>query len=245
VSDRRTALITGASGGIGLAIAHRLAAEHFDLTVSSRSIATLDPLAAALREHGTRVEAVAADMVNEAHVSALAAAHTERFGSLSVLVLCAGTGTAGPLASYPMPRLDKQFAVNVRAPLQLVQHLLPALRTAASDSDRGAKIIAIASITGMAAEIGLAAYGACKAALISLCESITISEGGNGVTATAISPGYVDTDMSAWVHDQIDPATMISPADIAELVSGITRLSRRAVVPNIPVSRPGRQLWRA
>jgi 3-oxoacyl-[acyl-carrier protein] reductase len=128
--------------------------------VSSRSIATLEPIAAGLHEHGTRVEAVAADMMDEAQVSALAAVHNERFGSLGVLVLCAGTGTAGPLASYPISRLDKQFAVNVRAPLLLVQQLLPALRAAASNSDRGAKIIAIASITGMAAELGLAAYGA-------------------------------------------------------------------------------------
>ncbi|MFI5068603.1 MAG: SDR family NAD(P)-dependent oxidoreductase [Streptosporangiales bacterium] len=245
MSTRRTALVTGASRGIGLAIAHRLAAAQFDLTVSARSAGTLEPAAAALRGHGTRIEPAVADMAVEEQLSALAAQHVEQFGALDVLVLCAGMGSAGPLDSYPVRRLDRQLAVNLRAPFLLVQHLLPALRAAAHRSEHGARIIAIASITGMAAEPGLAAYGASKAALISLCESVTVAEGGHGVTATAISPGYVDTEMASWQHDRIDPATMISPADIAELAYGLTRLSRHAAVTNIPVTRPGPQLWRA
>jgi NAD(P)-dependent dehydrogenase (short-subunit alcohol dehydrogenase family) len=106
-------------------------------------------------------------------------------------------------------------------------------------------VIAVASISGVAAEPGLAAYGATKAALISLCESITVSEGAGGVTATAISPGYVDTDMTAWIRDQISPADMITPDDIAELTLAVCRLSRHCAVPNIVVTRPGPLLWRA
>ncbi len=196
MSARRTALVTGASRGIGLAIAHRLAAAQFDLTVSARTATTLEPAVAALRGHGTTVEPGVADMADDEQVSALAAQHAGQFGALDVLVLCAGMGSAGPLDSYPVRRLDTQLAVNLRAPFLLVQHLLPALRAAARRGEQGARIIAIASITGMAAEPGLAAYGASKAALISLCESITVAEGGNGVTATAISPGYVDTEMA-------------------------------------------------
>ncbi|MGH3251119.1 MAG: SDR family NAD(P)-dependent oxidoreductase [Trebonia sp.] len=93
--------------------------------------------------------------------------------------------------------------------------------------------------------MGLAAYGATKAALISLCESVSASEGAGGVSATAISPGYVNTDMAAWVHDRIDPAEMIKPDDIAELTLAVSRLSRHATVPSIAVSRPGGHLWRA
>ncbi len=241
----RTALVTGASRGIGLAIAHRLAGAGFGLTVSARTAGPLEQAAAALRGHGPRVEAVVADMADEAQVSMLAARHLEWAGSLDVLVLSAGMGTAGPLAGYPVRRLDRQLAVNLRAPFLLIQELLPALRATAAGHDCGAKIIAIASITGMAAEPGLAAYGASKAALISLCESVTAAEAGHGVTATAISPGWVDTDMASWQHDRIDPATMISPADVAELAYCVTRLSRHAAVPNIPVTRPGPQLWRA
>jgi 3-oxoacyl-[acyl-carrier protein] reductase len=245
MSTRRTALVTGASRGIGLAIAHRLASDQFDLTVSSRSAASLESAAQALREHGGRVEAVPADMADEEQVAWVASGHARWSGSLDVLVLCAGAGWAGPLGDYPVRRLDTQYAVNLRGPFLLVQRLLPALRAAARASAHGGRVIAVASITGMAAEAGLAAYGATKAALISLCESITVAEGDDGVTATALSPGYVDTDMAGWVHDRIDPATMISAGDIAELAACLTRLSRYAAIPNIPVSRPGPQLWRA
>jgi 3-oxoacyl-[acyl-carrier protein] reductase len=241
----RVALVTGASRGIGLAVARRLATEGFDLTVSARSPETLDPVAADLRSNGVRVEAVPADMALEDNVGALAREHDERFGRLDVLALCAGFGSAGPFGEFPIRRFDKQYGVNLRAPFLLVQSLLPLLRASAASSDSGAKVVAIASLTGMAAEPDMAAYGAVKAGLISLCESITIAEGENGVSATAISPGYVDTDMTGWIHDRIDPERMIRTADIAELVATIARLSRWACVPNVAVMRPGTHLWRA
>jgi NAD(P)-dependent dehydrogenase (short-subunit alcohol dehydrogenase family) len=105
--------------------------------------------------------------------------------------------------------------------------------------------VAVASITGIAAEAGLSAYGATKAALISLCQTICAEESAAGVSATAIAPGFVDTEMASWVRDRVDPAGMIAPADIAELVGALTRLSARAVIPLLPVSRPGPTHWRA
>jgi NAD(P)-dependent dehydrogenase (short-subunit alcohol dehydrogenase family) len=80
--------------------------------------------------------------------------------------------------------------------------------------------------------------------MISLCESITVAEGASGVTATAISPGYVDTDMTTWVHDRIPAETMIRTSDVAEMALSITRLSSYAVVPNVVVARPGSEVWR-
>jgi 3-oxoacyl-[acyl-carrier protein] reductase len=246
VTDRRVALVTGASRGIGRVIAAGLAADGFDLTVSARTPDTLEQAAAELRSSGRRVEAVPADMGVEDQVVALADAQRERYDRLDVLVLCAGTGAVGELATFPMRRVDRMLTINLRAPLLLVQQLMPALRaTAAMQPELGSKIVAIASIAGMAADSGLAVYGATKAALISLCESIIVAEAETGVTATAISPGYVDTDMTSWLHDRIDRATMIRATDIAALVSAVSGLSRYAAVPNIAVTRPGTQLWRA
>jgi 3-oxoacyl-[acyl-carrier protein] reductase len=241
-----SALVTGASRGIGRSIAERLAAAGFALTLSGRDAVRLDEVAHALPGVAAAKNVVPADMAAEQDVRDLAHRHAERFGSLDLLVLCAGFGASGPIATFPVRRLDRQLEVNLRAPFILIQECLPALRQAASrHPDRGARIVAISSLTGVASEPGLAAYGASKAALISLCQSINVEESASGITATAISPGYVDTEMSSWVRDRIDPADMIEPGDIAELVVALTRLSARAVVPAIPVARRGDTQWRA
>jgi 3-oxoacyl-[acyl-carrier protein] reductase len=103
----------------------------------------------------------------------------------------------------------------------------------------------LSSVAGVYPEPGLAAYGASKAALIALCQSINAEVSAAGVTATAICPGYVDTDMTAWMRDRIDPAEMISTADIAELAMSLTRLWARAVVPGLIITRAGEQFHRA
>ncbi|SLI49193.1 short chain dehydrogenase [Mycobacteroides abscessus subsp. abscessus] len=74
---------------------------------------------------------------------------------------------------------------------------------------------------------------------------MSLEESAGGVSATAISPGYVDTDMTAWKRDELDRAAMLTTGDVAEMVLAITRLSRNAVVPNIVLSRAGEQIWRA
>lgn len=241
-----SALVTGASRGIGRAIAERLAAAGFSLTLSGRRADSLEEVARGLAGSGAGLETVPADMAAEDEVRRLAHRHTQRFGVMDLLVLCAGSGTSGALADYPVHRFDRQVTVNLRNPFVLVQECLPGLRrAAAAHPERGARIVAIASLAGVASEPGLAAYGATKAALISLCQSINVEESASGVSATAIAPGYVDTDMSSWVHDRIDPADMIETGDIAELVVALTRLSGRAVVPSIVVARRGESQWRA
>jgi 3-oxoacyl-[acyl-carrier protein] reductase len=241
-----SALITGASGGIGRAVARRLAAEGYNLTLSGRHHGTLSEVARELSDTGVEVEVTPADMAVEDEIRGLARAHADRFGALDILVLCAGVGTSGLMADYPMHRFDRQIAVNLRAPFVLIQECLPLLRTAgAANPGRGARVMAVASITGVSAEPGLAAYAAAKAALISLCQSVNVEESPRGISATAISPGYVDTAMSTWVHDQLDPRQMIEPADIADLVAAFAGLSAQAVVPHAVVTRRGAAQLRA
>jgi NAD(P)-dependent dehydrogenase (short-subunit alcohol dehydrogenase family) len=240
-----SALITGATGGIGRAVAERLTRAGYRSTLSGRDEAALAKLAADLGD-SVELQVVPADMSSEDDIRALVRGHVKRFGSLDVLVLSAGTGTSGRIAEYPMRRFDRQMTVNVRAPFALVQECLPALRRAAAARPaHGARVAAIASMAGIASEPGLAAYGAGKAALISLCQYINAEESSAGVTATAIAPGYVDTDMSAWVHDRIDPAEMIPTSDIADLVLTLAQLSARSVIPLIAMSRAGESQWRA
>jgi 3-oxoacyl-[acyl-carrier protein] reductase len=242
----RTALVTGASRGIGRATAERLAKEGWDLLLTARR---LDPLAEACRAlsaHGGSISSIAVDLTDESGVDRLVDRFLERQVALDLLVLAAGVGSAGPVAGFSLKRLDLQVSVNLRASFQLVSRLLPALRQGAEHNPQlGARIVALSSITGHVAEPGLSAYGATKAALSQFCESVTSEESVNGVLATAIAPGYVNTEMSDWVKSEVSAAQMIHVDDIVEIVIALAKLSRFAAVPNIVVTRPGPNLYRA
>jgi 3-oxoacyl-[acyl-carrier protein] reductase len=239
-------MVTGASRGIGRAVAIRLAEQGYSVTLTARTPEVLRDLAAELNALGHSADWLAADMGRADDLDRLAAFQTGLDPCLDLLVLSAGVGTAARMGEYTARRVERQMSVNYVAPFLLIQALLPALRAAARANALGsARIVAMASLTGVVAEPGLAAYGASKAALISLCESVTLDEAGSGVTATAISPGFVDTEMSAWTRDKIPPEEMIRAGDVAELVLALSRLSRHATIPNIVLTRPGAQLWRA
>lgn len=240
-SASRTAIITGASRGIGLAIATLLARNGFALTITGRDADRLAQARTELEQAGAaRVVTCAGDLADESHAGQIARVHRDAFGALDLLVLNAGVGTAGPIATYPMKRFDKTLSVNLRAPFVLVQESLPLLRIAAAATpDRGARIVAMSSLTGVFAESGLSVYGLTKAALISLVDTINAEESGNGVSATAFAPGFVDTDMSTWTKDTVAAESMIPADDIAQIVQTLTMLSARSVIPKIVVSRAG------
>ncbi|MBJ8348301.1 SDR family oxidoreductase [Antrihabitans sp. YC2-6] len=236
----KSALVTGASRGIGLGVAKRLAHMGYSLTVTARDPERLETVAQDLAADGTAVRAIAGDLSDPEHLVRLTEEHEKRHGSMTALILNAGVGTAGNIADFPLRRFDKTFAVNVRAPFQLLQQSLPLLRAGATENpDRGAKVVSLASITGVYAERGLAVYGATKAALISLTQTLNAEESGRGISATTIAPGYVDTDMSKWTQDTIPPNEMLEVNDIVEMVAAILQLSSRAVIPNIVMTRAG------
>ncbi|MGW5518805.1 SDR family NAD(P)-dependent oxidoreductase [Nocardia africana] len=244
-SEAHSALVTGASRGIGSLIARKLAAAGWNLTISARSYGPLEELAARLsNEEACTVLPVAADMSNEDDLHRLAQAHSDAFGRLDALVLNAGMGAIGAFEEFPGRRFDKLFTVNTRSAYILVQQTLPLLRMTAAY--RGAaRVIAVSSLTGIAGEPLNSAYGATKAALTSLCETLNTEESERGVLATAVCPGYVATDMTAPLAEQVAPNIMIDPADVAEVVVSLTRLTGSAVIPRIAMTRPGPHLWRA
>lgn len=246
MSPRPAALVTGASRGIGAAVARRLAAEGYDLTISARGREPLDLLAAELRErHHVVVEVVTTDMASTDDVLALGTAHRGAHGRADVVVLNAGMGAIGPFADFPVRKLDLMFAINVRSAYVLTQDLLPLLRDAGASTERGGKVIAVASTTGVVGEPLNSAYGATKAALISWCETVTTEESHGGVVATAVCPGYVRTAMTEHLAGETPWEGMLPVDDVAEAVVSLTRLSRHTVVPQLVLTRPGPHLWRA
>jgi 3-oxoacyl-[acyl-carrier protein] reductase len=224
-----SALVTGGSSGIGLAIARMLRAEGYSLTLASRKVERLEEAAAELE-----ATAVSVDVRDEGDCARLVAMHLETHGGLDVLVNSAGVGVAGRIGDMETKPFDLQQAVNLRGAFLVTREALPALRVA-----RG-YVVNLASIAGTIPTPGLAAYGAAKAALISLSRSLAREEADAGVRVTALCPAFVDTPMATWTG--LDPADMIQPEDCAELVRALLRLSPAARVPVVVVERAGEEV---
>ncbi|MGL6280360.1 MAG: SDR family oxidoreductase [Gaiella sp.] len=224
----RSALVTGGSSGIGLAIARMLHEEGFALTLAARTPERLDAAAAELG-----ALTVAANVAQEEDCTRLVAAHEAAHGGLDVLVNSAGVGIAGTIAETTTKAFDLQHDVNLRGAFLVTREALPLLRASTG------LVVNLASIAGTTPTPGLAAYGASKAALIALTRSLVLEEAASGVRATALCPGFVDTPMTEWTG--LDGAEMIRPEDCAELVRALLRLGPSARVPVIVVERSGRE----
>jgi NAD(P)-dependent dehydrogenase (short-subunit alcohol dehydrogenase family) len=221
-----SALVTGGSSGIGLAIARMLAGEGYELTLAARGEERLRQAAAELGAH-----AQTADVSEEGDCVSLVAGHVDRHGGLDVLVNSAGVGFAAPIADTSTKRLDVQLAVNLRGTFLVTREALPHLR-----ATRGL-VVNLASIAGTIPTPGLATYGAAKAAVISLTRSLVREEAGNGVRATALCPAFVETPMTEWTG--LAGEEMIQPEDCAELVRSLLRLSPATRIPVVVVERAG------
>jgi len=236
--SERAALITGGSGGIGLAIARVLGQEGHTLTLSSRRPEKLEAAAQDLRDEGVDVQAVPANMAEEDDIKALVEKHRERYGRLDVLVNNAGIGIGGPIAEAETKKLDLQLDVNLRAVYLMTRECIPMLKEAGADH-RTAMIVNTASIAGKGGEGWLAAYSATKAGVVGLSQAAHKELGGEGIKITALCPGFVDTDMTEWIRGQVNQEDMIRPEDIGEAVRYLLKSSPACIVPEIQFIRPG------
>jgi NAD(P)-dependent dehydrogenase (short-subunit alcohol dehydrogenase family) len=236
--SERAALITGGSGGIGLAIARILGQEGYGLTVSARRPEKLEAAAEGLRGEGFDVESVPANMADEAAIKNLLERHRERFGRLDVLVNNAGLGIGGAIADAETKKLDLQLDVNLRAVYLMTRDCIPLLKEAAAENGT-AMIVNTASIAGKHGEGWLAAYSATKAGVVGLSQAMHKELSGDGIKVTALCPGFVDTDMTEWIRGQVKQEEMIRPEDIGEAVRYLLHTSPACIVPEIQFVRPG------
>jgi 3-oxoacyl-[acyl-carrier protein] reductase len=222
----KSALVTGGSSGIGLAIARALREDGYELTLVARRPGPLEEAAGELD-----ALAVPANLGDVDECVRVVAAHAERHAAMDVLVNSAGIGIGGQFADQDTKKVALQVDVNLRATLVVTRESLPYLR-----ASRG-QVITLASIAGTVPTPGLAVYGATKAALIAWTSSLNREEAGNGIRATAISPAFVATRMTEWTG--LSDEEQISPEDIVALVRAVLSLSPQARVPNIVVERVG------
>jgi NAD(P)-dependent dehydrogenase (short-subunit alcohol dehydrogenase family) len=237
----RAALVTGASSGIGLAIARTLGNEGYALTVSARRAEKLEAAADELRADGLELLSVAANMTDEDDVVRLFARHREAYGRLDALVNNAGVGIGAPMDEIKTKHLDMQLDVNLRALIIGTREGIPMLREAGAEHGK-ALIVNTASIAGKSGQAWLSVYAATKGAVINFTQSTHREVGSAGIQCTALAPGFVDTPMTDFAKGQVPAEEMIRPEDIGEAVRFLLRTSRNCHVPEIVFTRPSEGL---
>jgi short-subunit dehydrogenase len=234
----RAAIVTGASRGIGLALAEVLADEGFGVTLTARRADSLERAAADLRGRGAHVEHIAANLADEEAISAVVARHRDAFGRLDVLVNNAGVGIGAAAGEHQTKYVDLQMAVNVRAIVLFYRECAELLRAAGAEH-RNALVVNMASMAGKSPQPWLSVYSATKAAVVGYTTAMNKELNGAGVKSIAFCPGFVDTDMSDFVKSSIPAEDMLPTSDIAEALRFVLRLSPNCVIPEIVFQRPG------
>jgi NAD(P)-dependent dehydrogenase (short-subunit alcohol dehydrogenase family) len=224
--DRRIVMISGANRGIGAAIAERLAAEGWQLSLGVR-----DPAQAAAAGWARDVLVHRFDARELTGETAWVAATAERFGQIDAVINNAGIMIPKSVVEATDPELDAVLDVNVKSPLRLIRAAWPFLKA----SGRG-RVVTIVSLSGKrvkSARSGL--YSVSKFAALALAHAIRHAGWDAGIRSTAICPGFVATDMARGLSD-VEVATMTQPADVARVVSLLLDLPNTASVSEIPIN---------
>jgi NAD(P)-dependent dehydrogenase (short-subunit alcohol dehydrogenase family) len=205
--ERRVAIVTGASRGLGEVVARVLVDRGYDLAINARDAAALGRVAAVLAARGRRVAAVAGD-VTEASVRARLVDAARDLGGLNLLVNNASElGIIGPLLDFDVTRFGRVFPVNAGAPVALVQLAVP-LR-----AERRGLVVNVTSDAAHGAYPGWGPYGASKAALELLTRTLAIELRARGVSTVLVDPG----DMRTRMHQEAFPREDISDRPLPEV----------------------------
>lgn len=230
--SRGTALVTGASSGIGLAIAERLAAQGYRVALVARSGDKLEAIAARIHESGGAATPYAVDLTDDDAVIALADAIAPGM-PLTALVHSAGMVALGPIAKTNVDVLDRQYRLNVRAPYLLTQVLLPRLRQVQGH------VVFINSGAGKSAKPEWSQYAASKFALRAIADSLRGEEAANGVRVTSVYPGRIAGPMQRKVREMEGepyvPGNYARPEDVAHQVAAVLDLPPRATATDVDV----------
>ena len=237
----RAAIVTGASSGIGLAIARMLGEEGYAITMASRQPEKLEAARAQLAGGGLNVQAVAGNVSEEETIQRVVAAHREAFGRLDVLVNNAGVGIGSLLADIQTKRVDLQLAVNLRQIILFYRESIDLLKAAGAEH-HNALVVNTASISGKRGEPWLSVYSATKHGVVGWTQAMNKELASFGIKSTALCPAFVDTPMTDFVKGQVNPESMIRPEDVSESVRFLLRTSPGCVVPEIMFEMPGGEL---
>jgi NAD(P)-dependent dehydrogenase (short-subunit alcohol dehydrogenase family) len=237
----RAAIVTGASSGIGLALARLLGEEGHALTIASRRAEKLESARSELHAAGFDVQAVAADVGDEEAIRHVVATHRERHDRLDVLVNSAGVGMGEAAGEITTRKLDIQLATNLRSIPIFYRECLDLLGVAGAEHGN-ALVVNLSSIAGKQGEAWLSVYSATKAGVVGYTQAMNRELKGQGIKSTALCPAFVDTPMTDFIKDRLAPEDMIQVSDVAESVRFLLRLTPGCIVPEIVFTGRGGSL---
>lgn len=224
-----TALVTGATEGIGRAIAVALGREGYRVGVSARTAERVEALVAELRRDGVTAAGAPADVGDPDQVTAAVGRITAELGPVDVLVNNAGIGILKPFDQLTLEDWDATMATNLRSMYLVTREVLPGMR----QRGRGA-IVNIASLAGKNAVVGGTAYAASKHAVLGFSKSLMLEVRKDGVRVVAICPGSVETGFGRGrTVPKISKAGVLQPEDVAEVVVATLHLPDRALASEV------------
>ncbi|MBE9233791.1 SDR family oxidoreductase [Cuspidothrix issatschenkoi LEGE 03284] len=230
--QKRRALITGASSGIGKATALAFAKAGIDIALVGRSQNNLEFVSKAAHEFGVEAQAFCVDLAEVAEVKAKIQAIAQEFGNIDILINNAGIGYTGNLSDTPIEDWQQVINVNLTGVFQCMMGILPGMRQQGQGT-----IINIASIAAKQAFAGWGAYCVSKAGLLSLSQTLAQEERANGIRVMAICPGSVNTEIwdTPTVKANFDRSQMLTPEIVAETILHTVLLPQQAVIEELTI----------
>ncbi len=222
MTEKRVALVTGGSRGIGAAIVRRLAEDGMHVVAIARNSEKLEQVCAQIAATGGTAEAVACDVADFKALAAAVESAAERLGRLDVLVNNAGITKDGLLLRMDDEDFDSVIATNLKAAFVTIRAAARPMMRAKSG-----RIVNISSVSGVAGNAGQANYAASKAGIIGLSKSVAKELAGKNITCNVVAPGFITTDMTDVLNDQIKEAVKNfiplkrfgTPEEVAAVVS--------------------------
>lgn len=231
--QNQVAVVTGASSGIGRAIALGLAGKGANLCLIGRDRKRLNAVAEDLQHMNSVIRIYQVDLSFDNDIRQLKASLEQDFESIDILIHCAGAFAMGMIEEAPVEKLDWQYRINVRAPYLLTQLLLPGLKA------RRGQIVFINSSAGMNARAGVGQYSASKYALRALADSLRAEVNADGVRVLSVYPGRTATAMQAAIYEMegktYHPELLMQPEDIASAVINALSLPGTAEITDINI----------
>ena len=236
--DGKVAIVTGASRGIGHAVALTLTRNGASVSLAARTETQLEALRAQIEAFGGEAAVFPTDVCREDDVIALVRGTIERLGRLDIVVNNAGLGLFGPLEMTATEQWDLLMAVNARGAFLLCREAIPHLR-----QQELSFIVNISSVVGHKGYANQSAYGASKHALLGMTKALAKEVRKDGIRVHAICPGGVDTDLVRDARPDLDPTVLMQPQEIADIVLFLVTRRGNAVIDQVNVRRLASTPW--